>query len=175
MAPNFSPVYRNWGVMESYENHLEEAIELMQKAAKIDPNDAQIYLLWGNIYRKNGKFNDAHSKYEIAHKLTPEDPIVLNAFGQANSRLGFYKEAYELLTKSKEKVKFGSVYKFYQASINEKCYKIISDTAMPRTPDYTELKELIIHDTITIVETKRPINKVYSTISQGIGFFITGY
>lgn len=100
IAPNFAPIYRNWGVMESYENHLSEAIQLMEKAAGIDCNDPQIYLLWGNIYRKNGKFTDANAKYEIAYKLTPKDPIVLNALGQSNSRLGNYETADKLLMQS---------------------------------------------------------------------------
>lgn len=34
MAPKFAPIYRNWGVMESYENHLQEAEGLMRKAAE---------------------------------------------------------------------------------------------------------------------------------------------
>ena len=100
VAPNFAPIYRNWGVMESYENHLSEAIQLMQKASEIDQNDSQIFLLWGNIYRKNGKFSEANAKYEIAYKLTPNDPIILNALGQSNSRLGNYEKANELLSQS---------------------------------------------------------------------------
>lgn len=103
LAPNFAPLYRNWGVMESYENHLQEAISLMEKAAKIDSTDPQIFLLWGNIYRKNSKFHDAHEKYSLAFKLSPEDPIILNAFGQAKSRLGQYEEAHRLLKKSAHK------------------------------------------------------------------------
>lgn len=103
LAPNFAPLYRNWGVMESYENHLQEAISLMEKAAEIDPSDPQIFLLWGNIYRKNSKFNDAHEKYSLAFKLSSEDPIILNAFGQAKSRLGQYEEAHRLLRKSAKK------------------------------------------------------------------------
>jgi LuxR family transcriptional regulator, glucitol operon activator len=99
-APKFAPVYRNWGVMESYENHVTEATKLMEKASELDPNDPQIYLLWGNIYRKNGKFSDAHSKYEIAFKLAPSDPIILNAFGQSKSRLGLFEDANKLLKQS---------------------------------------------------------------------------
>lgn len=99
-APKFAPVYRNWGVMESYENHVTEATSLMERASELDPKDPQIFLLWGNIYRKNGKFTDAHSKYETAFNLAPKDPIVLNAFGQAKSRLGLFEEADKLLQES---------------------------------------------------------------------------
>jgi tetratricopeptide (TPR) repeat protein len=109
LAPNFAPIYRNWGVMESYENHLSEAIQLMQKASEIDPKDSQIFLLWGNIYRKNGKNIEANEKYELAYKLAPEDPIILNALGQSKSRLGFYEDSNKLLLKSSEKDSFKSL------------------------------------------------------------------
>lgn len=99
-APKFAPLYRNWGVMESYENHITEATKLMEKAAELDAQDPQIYLLWGNIYRKNGKFSEAHSKYQIAYDLAPKDPIILNAFGQSKSRLGLFEDAHRLLTES---------------------------------------------------------------------------
>jgi LuxR family glucitol operon transcriptional activator len=103
LAPNFSPIYRNWGVMESYENHLTEAIHLMQKAAEINPDDSQIFLLWGNIYRKNGKNSDANEKYQMAYAIAPDDPIILNALGQSKSRLGFYEESNSLLLRSNSK------------------------------------------------------------------------
>lgn len=99
-APKFAPIYRNWGVMESYENHLQEANKLMETASELDKKDPQIYLLWGNIFRKNGKFQDAHEKYQLAYDLAKDDPIVLNAFGQAKGRLGYFEEADKLLNAS---------------------------------------------------------------------------
>ncbi len=97
VAPNFAPIYRNWAIMEAYENHLSEADSLMEKASKLDPNDPQIFLIWGNIYRKSSKHTEAHKKYAIAHSITPDDPIILNAFGQAKCWLGYYDEAEQLL------------------------------------------------------------------------------
>lgn len=97
IAPNFAPIYRNWAIMESYENHLTEADKLMEKAASLDSKDPQIFLIWGNIYRKGSKHIEANKKYSIAHSLAPNDPIVLNAYGQAKSRLGEYEEADRLL------------------------------------------------------------------------------
>ena len=99
-APKFASLYRNWGVMESYEDHLQEANRLMEKAAELNSKDPQIFLLWGNIFRKGGKFLDAHEKYQLAYDLAKDDPIVLNAFGQAKSRLGFFEEADKLLKAS---------------------------------------------------------------------------
>lgn len=170
IAPNFSPVYRNWGVMESYENHLEEAIELMQKAAKIEPKDAQIYLLWGNIYRKNGKFSDAHAKYQIAYNLTPDDPIVLNAFGQANGRLGMYQEANDLLTKSKES----------DSNFNSIKHKIITTTSLSENyinwGDYLlrdkdpkgakEKYELAISECLGAIKSNAKDSKIFTSLTK---------
>lgn len=97
VAPNFAPLFRNWAIMESYENHLSEAESLMEKASVLDPNDPQIFLIWGNIYRKSSKHIEAHKKYAIAHSLTPDDPIILNAYGQAKCWLGYHDEAEKLL------------------------------------------------------------------------------
>jgi LuxR family transcriptional regulator, glucitol operon activator len=100
IAPNFAPIYRNWALMESYENHLSEADKLMEKAASLDPEDPQIFLIWGNIYRKGSKHSESSKKYTMAYNLAPNDPIILNAFGQAKSRLGDFEEADKLLTKA---------------------------------------------------------------------------
>ncbi len=97
IAPRFSSVYRNWAVMESYENHLFEADQLMQKASELNPDDPQIWLLWGNIKRKANKLLEADEKYKIAFSLTPDNPIILNAYGQTRGRLGDYETALDLL------------------------------------------------------------------------------
>ncbi|GAK91098.1 hypothetical protein JCM19297_2543 [Nonlabens ulvanivorans] len=143
----------------------------MQKAAKIDANDTQIYLLWGgNIYRKNGKFNDAHSKYEIAYKLAPNDPIVLNAFGQAKSRLGFYKEANELLTKSKKS----------DSSFNSTKHNIITTTSLSENfinwGDFLlrdknqfgakEKYDLAISECINAINTDAKDSKIYASLTK---------
>ena len=100
IAPAFSPIYRNWAIMESYENQLVEAEKLMVKAVQLDPNDPQIFLIWGNIYRKSSKHIEAQKKYMRAHELAPNDPIILNAFGQSKSWLGEFEEANNLLQKA---------------------------------------------------------------------------
>lgn len=99
-APNFAPIYRNWAIMESYEDHLSEADSLMEKAASLDNKDPQIFLIWGNINRKSSRHTEALKKYKIAYDLTPDDPIILNALGQAECRLGNYEEAERLLLKA---------------------------------------------------------------------------
>jgi len=99
-APNFAPIYRNFAIMESYEDHLSEADSLMEKASALDSNDPQIFLIWGNINRKSSRHLEASKKYEIAFKLSPDDPIILNAYGQAQCRIGNYSESETLLIKA---------------------------------------------------------------------------
>lgn len=100
VAPKFSSVYRNWAVMESYEDHLYEADQLMNKASELNGSDPQIWLLWGNINRKSGKITEADQKYKRAFDLSPDNHIILNAYGQTRGRLGDYGYAYELLKKA---------------------------------------------------------------------------
>jgi len=100
IAPKFSSAYRNWAVMESQEDHLFEADQLMQKASEFNPDDPQIWLLWGNIKRKSGKIQDADGMYKKASELSPDSIIILNAYGQTRARLGDYENALHLFTKA---------------------------------------------------------------------------
>jgi len=102
IAPKFSSTYRNWAVMESHEDHLFEADQLMQKASELKNDDPQIWLLWGNIKRKSNKISAADEKYKIAYDLSPDNNIILNAYGQTRSRLGDYEFSLELLNKAVE-------------------------------------------------------------------------
>lgn len=96
IAPRFSSAYRNWAVMESYENHLLEADQLMSKAAELNSTDPQIWLLWGNIKRKANKIVEADEKYKKAYDITKDNHIILNAYGQTRGRLGDYEKSYKL-------------------------------------------------------------------------------
>jgi LuxR family glucitol operon transcriptional activator len=123
VAPRFSSVYRNWAVMESYENHLFEADQLMLKASELNPNDPQIWLLWGNIKRKANKLLEADEKYKIAFSLTPENPIILNAYGQTRGRLGDFETALNLLNSALT----------IDSNFNSKKHEIINRTSIAET------------------------------------------
>ena len=97
VAPRFASIYRNWSVMESYENHLYEADQLMTKAAELNPTDPQIWLLWGNNKRKANRISEADEMYKKAYDLSPDNHIILNAYGQTRSRLGDYEKGLSLL------------------------------------------------------------------------------
>lgn len=123
IAPRFSSVYRNWAVMESYENHLFEADQLMYKASELNPNDPQIWLLWGNIKRKANKVVEADEKYKTAYNLTPDNHIILNAYGQTRGRLGDYDTALKLLTAALKT----------DLTISSKKHEIINRTSIAET------------------------------------------
>ena len=123
IAPKFASVYRNWAVMESYENHLLEADQLMQKAADLNANDPQIWLLWGNIKRKASKLLEADEKYKKAYNLSPENHIILNAYGQTRARLGFHETALDLLTAALET----------DFEVSSKKHEIINRTSIAET------------------------------------------
>ena len=96
IAPSFAPIYRNWAMIESMEQHWSDADELMNKASKLSPEDPQIWLVWGNIKRKSERIKEAYTFYEKALKLSPHDNTVLNAYAQTVSRMGDYERADEL-------------------------------------------------------------------------------
>ncbi len=123
IAPRFSSIYRNWSVMESYENHLYEADQLMSKAAELNPNDSQIWLLWGNNKRKSNKIFDADEMYKKAYNLTPDNHIILNAYGQTRSRLGDYETGITLLNRALKT----------DLSISSKKHEIINHTSIAET------------------------------------------
>ncbi|MCK6640512.1 MAG: NB-ARC domain-containing protein [Bacteroidia bacterium] len=98
VAPKFSSIYRNWGVMEAQERHSYEAEQLFQKASELNPTDPQIWLAWGNSKRRIGKMMEADEKYRKAYELSPADPIILNAYGQTRGRLFDFETSLRLLT-----------------------------------------------------------------------------
>lgn len=104
IAPSFAPIYRNWALIESNEQHWVEADALMQKASKLNPSDTQIWLVWGNMKRKNDKIKEAYGYYEKAYNLSPNDNVVINSYAQAISRMGDYERADKLYKQALELV-----------------------------------------------------------------------
>ncbi len=62
----------------------EEALELFEKAAALDPeaaNKADIMLHWGSALERVGRPDEAVAKYERAAEIAPDQPIILNNLG----------------------------------------------------------------------------------------------
>jgi len=168
IAPTFAPVFRNWAIMEAYENHLTEAEQLMVKASKLDPTDPQIFLIWGNIYRKSGKHVEGHKKYVIAHSLAPSDPIILNSFGQAKSWLGYYEDAEKLLLQALD-TNFSSLKHeiICRTSLAENAINWGDSLVKDRNFTEAEKKYLSsIHHCMTALSSNARDAKIFNTLSK---------
>ncbi|MBC8158528.1 MAG: tetratricopeptide repeat protein [Alphaproteobacteria bacterium] len=73
--------------------HLDRAMDMIERAVKLRPNDGFIVdsLGWAN-YRL-GKFGEAVHELERAIELRPEDPIINDHLGDAYWKVGRHKEA----------------------------------------------------------------------------------
>lgn len=143
VAPRFASIYRNWSVMESYENHLYEADQLMTKAAELNPSDPQIWLLWGNIKRKANRISEADEMYKKAYDLSPDNHIILNAYGQTRSRLGDYETGLSLLNAALKS----------DLSISSKKHGIINHSSIAET--LIGWSEFLYHDRdVSLAEKK---------------------
>jgi tetratricopeptide (TPR) repeat protein len=88
------------------ERKFDEALEIFQKFAELNPNVYQIYFNIGDIYREQGEFDKANEQYAIAQAKAKEKADVvmqakaLAAFGEVCLRQEKYKEAGEFFTQS---------------------------------------------------------------------------
>lgn len=93
IAPRFSPIYRNWAIVEASEGHYNRADELMKKATQLDPQNYTHWVTWGNLHRKLNRTSSAYQLLKKAYDLAPEDPVVLNSLAWVQCYLGLYEEA----------------------------------------------------------------------------------
>jgi tetratricopeptide (TPR) repeat protein len=75
--------------------HLDEALALSERAARLDPDNGAIQDTWGWVYFKLGKIEDALPYLQRAAIMTDNDPVVLEHVGDALLKLGHRREAVE--------------------------------------------------------------------------------
>jgi tetratricopeptide (TPR) repeat protein len=51
-----------------------KALEMVQKAAELDPKNPEIFLIWGDVYMENNEGSLAKAKYNISQELNPNSP-----------------------------------------------------------------------------------------------------
>ncbi|MFC5385226.1 tetratricopeptide repeat protein [Aquamicrobium segne] len=73
--------------------NLEEALEMIERAAELRPSDGYIIDSLGWAYYKLNRFEDAVSELERAVSLRPEDPVLNDHLGDAYWRVGRRLEA----------------------------------------------------------------------------------
>jgi len=73
--------------------NLDQALEMLQKALSLRPNDGYIIDSFGWVLYKIGKYEDAVLFLERAAELVPNDPVINDHLGDALWRVGRYHEA----------------------------------------------------------------------------------
>src|SRR5216117_3246592 len=70
-----------------------QALQHMQQAEALAPNEAGTYTLLGDVYRAQRNLAKAREEYTRGHELNPRDAILLVKLGHANTFLGDYAAA----------------------------------------------------------------------------------
>lgn len=73
--------------------HLDEALELVQKALKLKPDSGYITDSLGWVYYKKGEYVRAVTELEKAIELTPDDPIITEHLGDSYLKVNLLKKA----------------------------------------------------------------------------------
>ncbi|MFO1208008.1 MAG: tetratricopeptide repeat protein [Amaricoccus sp.] len=84
--------YLGYSMVEKKEN-LDEALGMIQKAAKAEPDDGYITDSLGWVYFRLGRYQDAVKPMLRAVELTPDDPIINDHLGDVLWMVGRKREA----------------------------------------------------------------------------------
>jgi tetratricopeptide (TPR) repeat protein len=68
--------------------NLDDALRMLEKAAKLSPDDGYITDSVGWAYYRLGRYRDAAERLELAVMLVPEDPTINDHLGDAYWRVG---------------------------------------------------------------------------------------
>ncbi len=87
-------------MIQSKVKTVAKALELVQKAAELDPKNPEIFLIWGDVYMENNEGSLAKAKYNIAQELNPNSPAAKLRVGKLwvrarnwNDAIASYNEA----------------------------------------------------------------------------------
>lgn len=82
--------------------NLDEALDMIETAVSLRPNDGYIVDSLGWAYYRLGRYDDAVETLERAIRLTPSDPTISDHLGDAYWQVGRKREAGFQWTKTKE-------------------------------------------------------------------------
>lgn len=95
--PDFAPALNYLGYMWAERGqNLARALELVQRAVALDPDNGAYVDSLGWAYYRMGNFVEAREKLERAVELVPEDPVIFDHLGDVYAALGDTRKAAEL-------------------------------------------------------------------------------
>ncbi|MBF0525208.1 MAG: tetratricopeptide repeat protein, partial [Deltaproteobacteria bacterium] len=81
---------------------LDEAEQLIKKAASLDPDNGYITDSLGWVYYQKGDLDKAQTQLERAYQLVNDDPTITEHLGDIYLKKGLHKKALEMYKKAVE-------------------------------------------------------------------------
>lgn len=89
VAPDFGKAYQLAGRVYLKQNKIMDAVDYLNNAARLDPNDYETHLALGDAYALLNRPEDAALAYSQVPVLAPNTPVALEAQKRARRIMGF--------------------------------------------------------------------------------------
>ena len=130
--------YQNWEPGAFSDNWLDEAVQLIERALEIDPDDAEANRIMGSMQRAKGNFDASISHHKHASELCPSDLYISSKLCEVLMYDGRLAEVEKELSRAKEINPTGSdlllqiegTLKFWQEDFIV-CKKLLSEIRIP--------------------------------------------
>lgn len=101
--PDHAPTLNYLGYMwADLDRNLERALEMIQQAVRLDPDNGAYQDSLGWVYYRLGRYEEARAHLERAARLEPEDPVIYDHLGDLYAALGDAQKAAELYRRALE-------------------------------------------------------------------------
>ena len=101
--------------------NVSTAVQLLNKASEIDPNDAQSWYILGRCHVGQSEYNKAHHAYQQAVYRDERNPTLWCSIGILYYRIGQYKEALDAYSKAIRFNPFMSAVWYNLGTLYESC------------------------------------------------------
>ncbi len=93
LDPHSYSVINNCGLALAYSGKYEEALPLLQMAARLNPSIAQSFVMSSMAYRVNGRYEEAYGEAKKAAERDPKSQLAQIALAATSILTGHEKEA----------------------------------------------------------------------------------